>query len=517
MATYRTQLASREAGDEHREDKRFVPLLLTYFSFGGRDDGGNGGMVLDASEGGLALVAALAVPTASLLSITLPADKTHQAIELRGRVVWLSESKRRIGVQLVEQSESNRERMRKWISAMGELTSQAASAIPALSIQAISDAHHFPPASAVIFEGRLASTAAASSTSSTRDESANFNLEDFIEQRQLCPSLAVMGAPRPPNEMAERAANGLGNNSEKPVRTAPVTNPTGGASGPWSSPSPTISAAHRRPTSARPPSVTRRPLLLTATVVMASFVFVVFLHHIPAAGLQDAQAGIMGRSSDFHQPAIAEIPKADSTSIATSNVAASAMPISDPVAADPVPAAARTPAESTASAKPRAPTAEHVATVSQLDASASGEIFVTPNADDTPVRVELPEDVIVHTVWLEIRSQRSAMVPGTALPGHYRPRRARLVVGLLDSPVTPQPPTAAYQAAGMQNAEQVVAVRATIGGDGHVLSVDPISGPDALMPSITAAVRLWQYEPSSLNRLPIETTADLTFKFRPIR
>jgi hypothetical protein len=34
---------------------------------------------------------------------------------------------------------------------------------------------------------------------------------------------------------------------------------------------------------------------------------------------------------------------------------------------------------------------------------------------------------------------------------------------------------------------------------------------------VISAVRQWRYEASSLDRVPIETTAELTFTLRPIR
>jgi hypothetical protein len=61
-----------------------------------------------------------------------------------------------------------------------------------------------------------------------------------------------------------------------------------------------------------------------------------------------------------------------------------------------------------------------------------------------------------------------------------------------------------------------VVVRATIGGDGHVVYVDPLSGPMVLIPSVMSAVREWHYQPSTLDGEPFETQADLTLKFRPV-
>ncbi len=88
-----------------------VPEALTYVSFGGS----NGGMVRDVSEGGVAVATAFAIPEASLLEIVIPADATHPAIAAKGRVAWIAESKRRVGLQFVDLSPGTRQCLRNWI------------------------------------------------------------------------------------------------------------------------------------------------------------------------------------------------------------------------------------------------------------------------------------------------------------------------------------------------------------------------------------------------------------------
>src|SRR5271156_6041938 len=113
MATQQSQLAQHGAVTERRLYGRVTPVLLTYVSFGensgANGDGNiggitassNGGMGLDVSESGLAVATALAIPDKALLNVSIAEDKTHPLIELRGRVVWMSESKRRVGLQFV--------------------------------------------------------------------------------------------------------------------------------------------------------------------------------------------------------------------------------------------------------------------------------------------------------------------------------------------------------------------------------------------------------------------------------
>jgi len=143
---------------------------------------------------------------------------------------------------------------------------------------------------------------------------------------------------------------------------------------------------------------------------------------------------------------------------------------------------------------------------------------VTPGQGDAPLRVDLPEEAILVSAPLEIRSQRFAYVPGIGTNHHGKVRKERLIIGELESPKTPQIPTPpAGSTSAAQSGERIVTVRATIDGDGHVTYVDPLSGPIVLIPNVMTAVRQWRYSPSSLDGRPVQTEADLTIKFRATR
>ncbi|MGA2418793.1 MAG: PilZ domain-containing protein [Candidatus Acidiferrum sp.] len=114
MATRQHYFALEEFVGERRAKPRIAPELLTYVSFGGS----NGGMILDVSEGGLAVATAFAIPEASLVEMVIPTDAVHERIEATVRVAWIGESKRRVGVQVVEASPGTQEALRKWICAM---------------------------------------------------------------------------------------------------------------------------------------------------------------------------------------------------------------------------------------------------------------------------------------------------------------------------------------------------------------------------------------------------------------
>ncbi|HZC66362.1 MAG TPA: PilZ domain-containing protein, partial [Candidatus Dormibacteraeota bacterium] len=116
MATNQTNLATQEPAPERRRNPRVAPTLLTYVSFGGS----NGGMVLDVSETGMALATALAMPEAQTINIAIPTNQPQQLIEVRGTTVWISDSKRRVGVRLLDPSPASRDYLRKWVATVLE-------------------------------------------------------------------------------------------------------------------------------------------------------------------------------------------------------------------------------------------------------------------------------------------------------------------------------------------------------------------------------------------------------------
>jgi protein TonB len=58
-----------------------------------------------------------------------------------------------------------------------------------------------------------------------------------------------------------------------------------------------------------------------------------------------------------------------------------------------------------------------------------------------------------------------------------------------------------------------VVLRATIGKDGHVEHVQPVSGPPLLLEPARRAVEQWQYRPYLLNHQPVEVFTQITVNF----
>jgi TonB family protein len=85
-----------------------------------------------------------------------------------------------------------------------------------------------------------------------------------------------------------------------------------------------------------------------------------------------------------------------------------------------------------------------------------------------------------------------------------------LEIGQLVSSVAPFYPTDAAR----QRIEGSVKLRTLVGANGSVQSVQVLSGPPALVPAATAAVREWRYAPTLLGGQPVESEHEATLVFR---
>jgi TonB family protein len=89
--------------------KRVVPP--SYISL----EDSNGGIVLNVSEDGLSLAAAIALTDATFLNLQFQIPYCSGRIEAKGQIVWRSESGKIAGVKFVALSEQARGQIKKWI------------------------------------------------------------------------------------------------------------------------------------------------------------------------------------------------------------------------------------------------------------------------------------------------------------------------------------------------------------------------------------------------------------------
>ena len=138
----------------------------------------------------------------------------------------------------------------------------------------------------------------------------------------------------------------------------------------------------------------------------------------------------------------------------------------------------------------------------------SGEeevIEVRPEGHETSF-VTLPGARVLEAGPMTLRIQRSVLMRGGPKwwPLH---RSKKVALGELLSRIDPQVPQTAIPS------DATVKVRAAVDEDGHVESVQAVSGPAALVPLVTKAVQEWRYQPTLVDGKPAETQADVEIQF----
>lgn len=137
-----------------------------------------------------------------------------------------------------------------------------------------------------------------------------------------------------------------------------------------------------------------------------------------------------------------------------------------------------------------------------------------PSAGSPPKLVQLPEETVVDTPAVLIRSREFLLVP--AAPGEESTHPLeRVHVGDRIAKAIPNYPAAG--AGKIPDAGGMVHVRSTIGIDGSISAVQTISGPTNLIALAEAAVRQWRYRPSDIDGKPISVEEDVMVEFRPVR
>src|SRR6267143_5253015 len=80
----------------------------------------NGGILLNLSEGGLAVRSALALTSRKFAELRFQVPVSQGWLTASGRIVWISDSKKEAGIQFTELPGEARREIHKWVSADGE-------------------------------------------------------------------------------------------------------------------------------------------------------------------------------------------------------------------------------------------------------------------------------------------------------------------------------------------------------------------------------------------------------------
>src|SRR5271163_2116093 len=77
----------------------------------------NGGIVVNVSEGGLALSAVEALSVENLPPVRIQPPRSREWTEVGAQIAWISESKKEAGIRFVNLTEDSRARIAEWVSA----------------------------------------------------------------------------------------------------------------------------------------------------------------------------------------------------------------------------------------------------------------------------------------------------------------------------------------------------------------------------------------------------------------
>jgi TonB family protein len=229
--------------------------------------------------------------------------------------------------------------------------------------------------------------------------------------------------------------------------------------------------------------------------------------------LRTAEDRLPDPPSPPEQPAVREspvvAPTSDRTAVNSKPRDDSSRPKDVESTPAPIPSPRSTPAPAavSASAAPTTPPQPSSAQPSPAPSRASARPGV--EADRSKIVVNLPEEAVGASSSVAIISRRSIELPGGA--GSSSGQNGKNVV--VGKPLVRPVPAYPYEAQ-QQRVEGTVKVRAMVGTDGTVRSVEPVSGPEPLMDAARTAVREWRFAPTKLDGRPVDVQDDVTLFFR---
>jgi hypothetical protein len=549
---------------DRRLQMRTTPASRAYVELGG----GNGGMVLNISETGLAVAAADPLVVDDYLPrIRFQSPSSGQTIEVSAQVVWLAESTKSAGIRFVDLTTEARIQISNWIAPEkpapefeGLAPAPLGSLIPATFESSPEEpmGSLFPEqdqSSSPKLIARTAPEAFGIVTPEILDASSPSLVEDLQEVHRhtpaadFAPQVRTYKIPSSADRIKDSPSHfyGLeisGFQVAAIVFLFAVISLTVGLTvgrGPLGKhlrePQKSIPAVE-----AMSPALPNRPGETTSrtSIPPAANTFNTRAMDPPAPETEGSRSESPSAQSLHARPAdadahvrptepsesFAKVPSLDANSSATIESKPSANPIASPERNDsagltarnapprasPQPAHSPTPLGAMSGAlRNPAPGKAMPATAAVRHPSPPSAILVRgPGDGSKPFRLILPEEPIAASSSFAMTSQLSVFVvpePGSAVT--HKP--ARLEAGELVSFVWPRYP----RPGGRNRPSETVKVRTTIGKLGQVLDTKPLSGSTSLLPAAMSAIRLWRYKPTLLNKRPVQAQQDVTIEFLP--
>lgn len=460
---------------DRRHYARQTPDSLSYVHL----DENNGGILINLSESGLAVQAAMSVMEDELPRLRLQMPRSKTWLETSARVVWTGDSRRALGLEFVKPSAEFCKHVREWLETdAGDTSAETATQVL--------DAEE--PIRSVRVEDLPAHSVrqpAAQRNQTLHD--SEFDVATVFTAREMT-SVSVA-----------RSATVLAD----PARSRPAI-----ASG--------VDDALRTQTTdkkALAKSGTFAPLVIT----LAALSLAVGWEGGRANMLQSVRALILPASAATSTAVAARTPAqpgpanalAANFEVIDSSNQAWLVPFSGPTSvavAGPslpsLPARAKASLEQPPPSRPAAPQLSRLSAPQVYAKRSSVEVSAAPLL--TPqAGAALPAEIGEVTSNLNLAPPPAAStVPNTAV-------RSSLIEPKLVHRVQPNYPTDALN----QQVEGTVAIRARIETNGTVSDVRALSGSPLLTAAAVNAVRGWKYKPEMLNGQPVASDIVVTIQF----
>jgi|GraSoi2013_100cm_1033763.scaffolds.fasta_scaffold01234_4 TonB family protein len=485
----------------------------------------NGGILLNLSEGGFAVQSALTLSSREFSELRFQVPACQGWLTARGRVAWLSDSKKEAGIQFTELPGEARREIHKWVSAEGD-PKEARERIPAAFKGS-------PGSSEQIFDTPYRGGGGAHDP--TIAQSAEGNGAQAEKEHERTEPAAVAIAEPPPRDFrfGEYSMFAAAASEKETVWTEPTRR-----RGNWGGAALlgilvaalffALGATVGRGTVDKWISYlagwTQNQLTTTPPQVTP-----------PAPPEQAGAPGPVEDSKESKRAADEDptkVPEANPNSGTAANSEVGTVPHEEkkdaevgtgtPQTAGGHPAndsggaggsTARSAISSGTNERRLRHSAENVmprnnSGIYTEQSSVSPEHSILVNAPEPggrPFYVNLPGEAISASPAIAISARRTLEILPSASG-----RSERVVIGKLISHSEPFYPAEARN----RRMEGNVELRARIGRTGQIIAVTPVSGAGLLSSAALTAVREWRYEPTFIDGDPAETVADITIVFR---
>ncbi len=515
---------------ERRLHRRQTVRSLAYIEL----DQDNGGIVLDACEGGLAVQAAMSLIDQPLLKVRMQAPQSKSWIEAEARVVWTGDKRKRAGLQFMELSEVARGQIRQWLTGeRSPIQSYSSAGVPSEPVTAAprkqpdkavdQTVSHRPAMPQAPPAPPVGGTPTVEFVVGSSDKSGYVLYADPFEHSSTLPRIAAEPPPAAASPAIPPPRSAV---PVPPVQRVPPAAPVPSVHVPpvqpdlrasifgrpapkmWSGELNSFSYERKQEVAGRLPRLGLLMGLIAALIVLSlgagwaagRGAFDGFVNKIQTMAtwgtetVSNAAAPTPATTPSPIKPAVPTPTPAISTN--SQPAAVPSQPQHNLVAAAPRPA---DPGLATPAAKPT-PSWMQPSTsfpISQRGAATAREALVAPPAVESS---NGPDNIVL-----------SSADPTTILP-MPRPNSSvgTLQRGELVRRVNPVYPEMAKQ----QRVEGTVKLHVIVGVSGAVRSVDFVSGPKMLAAAAQSAVAKWLYAPSLLNGRPIEMEYEVSLVFQ---